>query len=82
MQKPTEPEPEQASLDLYDTLEALGVVVGSHRSDLYVRDCPIARKVLQDNAVAYSRFTSAIDGAPLLDVPFYYAPFWRARTGR
>jgi hypothetical protein len=66
--------------ELYDEMLAAGLVVDNHESDLYVLDTPEARAIIARYQVyTYSFFRSRIDGRALIDIPFYYAPFWAKR---
>jgi hypothetical protein len=65
---------------LYERLRDAGCELGSHESDLHVRDTPDARAILAEfPRVKPHAFRSAIDGAPWLDVPFANDPWWAAR---
>ncbi len=64
---------------LFDELEAAGCQLDNHESDLYVRDTPEARAILNQHGQKFTTFTSDADGQRWLDVPFMYAPFWRKK---
>lgn len=67
---------------LYEEMRAAGCEIDHHETDLYVKDTPEARAVLEAykvtgyGPVTVSAFRSEVDGAMWLDIPFYYAPAW------
>lgn len=68
-------------MSIYDELKGAGCELDSHESDLYVKDTPEARAILDGNGKKVDGwnvqpFTSAIDGARWLDIPFAYRPYW------
>lgn len=78
-----------AEPQLYDRLKLAGVPVDSHESDLYCKDTPEARAIIQefmDAGKLHTRpkaFTSEIEPRDRwLDIPFMYAPFWRRKARR
>lgn len=54
----------------------------SHASDLYVKDCPVARIIVAEHKFLSSvtRFRSQIDNEIWFDIPFAYDPWWEKRT--
>jgi hypothetical protein len=71
---------------LYDRLVAAGCEVDNHESDLYVRDTPEARRVIEgfevqfyNDGLTQYRFIHQVTGEPWLDLPFMYSPWWRKR---
>lgn len=65
---------------LYQDLLMANVPTDSHASDLYVKDTPEARRILQDHGKPLTGlFRNNIDGLLWFDVPFMYAPWWEAR---
>ena len=66
---------------LYKELAAAGHEIGSHESDLYVRDTVEVRAILKafpvDNANA-KRFYDP-QGKPWIDVPFAFEPYWQKK---
>lgn len=71
-------------MSLYTDMIEAGQETDSNESDLYVKDTPEAREILgrhgkQIDGWNVQPFTSAIDGARWLDLPFQYAPWWRAK---
>jgi hypothetical protein len=64
---------------VYRDLLKAGCEIDSHESDLYVRDTPAARTILQFHGKSWQAFRSQVDGLIWLDVPFAYEPFWEKR---
>jgi len=78
---------------IYERAKAAGIECGRgedrgmdhHESDLYLKATPEARRILKEwqeesgrnGGVTY--FTSQIDGARWMDIPFAYDPFWARR---
>lgn len=80
-------------MSIYSDMKAAGIPLENHESDLYVKDCKAARDILaehdkkgkrvyQVDGWNVSRFTSQIDGAYWLDIPFDYEPWWQAKEAR
>jgi len=69
------------SRELYDAAKAAGVPIGNHYSDLYLKATPTALALVKqyDHKQSVASFTSQIDGARWLDVPFAFMPYWDAR---
>ena len=65
---------------LYDELVREGFTLDHHESDLYVKDSPLARELIEKHKHAYTPFKDDIDHEMWLDVPFAYAPFWREKA--
>lgn len=65
---------------VYEEMELAGLFVGSHESDMHVKDTPQARSILKRKGCEYKPFTSETNGEALLDVPFSYDPFWKKRA--
>ncbi len=74
-------------LSLYECAVLDGLEMDHHESDLYLKDCPEARALLEEHdkrgkAVRIvdgwnvSVFYSQIDQQPWLDIPFAYGPAW------
>ena len=67
---------------IYARAKAAGIPMDSHESDLYLKDTPDARRILQewreesgrDGCVTY--FRDNIDRQQWIDIPFAYDPFW------
>lgn len=62
---------------IYGDAVSAGLVAGHHESDLYLRDTPEARALLERHGKTVDGwnvqpFTSETDGERLLDVPFAY----------
>lgn len=66
--------------ELYDKLVKEGFTLDHHESDLYVKDSPMARELLERYGLKYTPFKDDIDHEMWLDVPFAYAPFWRDKA--
>lgn len=64
---------------LYDELVREGFEIDHHESDLYVKDSPLARDLIQKYGLVFKPFTDDIKHEPWLDVPFSYAPWWREK---
>ena len=73
-------------LSIYERAKAAGIPMDSHESNLYLKDTPEARRILQewreesgrDGFVTY--FHGNIDGAQWMDIAFAYDPFWTRRA--
>lgn len=65
---------------LYDELVDGGFKLDSHESDLYVKDSPLAREIIDKHKLPYKPFIDDIDHERWLEVPFAYAPFWREKA--
>lgn len=64
-------------MSLHQRMKNAGLVVGHHESDLYVRNTPEARKILEEYPLAQKiaeRFISETGEGPCLDIPFNYDP--------
>ena len=61
---------------IYDECMEKGFEIDHHESDLYIKDCPKARELLDRHNQPFTSFISQIDGEAWLDVPFAYQPFW------
>ena len=74
--------------ELYDDLIDAGVAVDSHESDLYCQANEHARAILARYPMAKAIARTFINqappnvGQPWFDIPFAYAPFWRAKQER
>lgn len=70
------------SIELYDRAAATlpAAEIDSHASDLYLRVTPASRQLIAGYAFRknVTTFVSQIDQTLWYDVPFAYAPFWRA----
>lgn len=69
-------------MELYDELQAAACRMDRHESDLYVEATPTAREIVKRSGRSWSAFVSQVDGKLWLEVPFAWAPFWRAKAGR
>lgn len=64
---------------LHAALEAAGIALDHHESDLYVRDSQKARIILRDYGVTKPEVFLS-NGIAWIDVPFAYAPWWEAKS--
>ena len=62
---------------LFQELTAAGCEIGSHESDLHVKDSPISRSIIQRHEVPATQFRSTIDNMLWWEVCFHYDPFWQ-----
>lgn len=72
-------------MTLYETLLAAGCELDHHESDLYVKHTPEAETIIDNyneggGNASVRYFRSSADGQMWIDVPFYYQPFWDARS--
>jgi hypothetical protein len=67
---------------VYGQLQAAGVPLDSHESDLYVRVTPVSTGILRASTMGYTVFVDRRTGALWYDVPFAFDPWWEARVGR
>lgn len=72
-------------MTIYEQLQAAGVPLDHHESDLYAKDTPETRRILDaartlGKCTSATRFRSQIDGAFWWDIPFHYDPFWPKRA--
>lgn len=65
---------------LYAELVREGFTLDHHESNLYVKDSPLARELVEKYGFKYAPFKDDIDHEMWLDVPFAYAPFWREKA--
>jgi hypothetical protein len=68
-------------MSIYEKLKAAGVKMDSHESDLYIEATPQNLEMTRGE-LNRSFFTSNVDGKFMIELPFAYAPWWIARTGR
>lgn len=62
-------------MSLHKEMLEAGLVIGHHESDLYVKNCPEARKILERYPIAKANaepFVSETGEGPCLDIPFMY----------
>ena len=66
---------------IYQILEAMGVPLNSHESDLYAKRCPESTELLKTYQFRgnVTTFRSNIDGTLWYDIPFAFDPFWEKR---
>lgn len=67
---------------LYDACVQANLTLDNHESDLYIKDCPKARELLEQYGKSYYVFNSQVDDQLWLDVPFAYLPFWKKAAGQ
>ena len=68
-----------------EELNAAGVPIASHESDLYCRDTPESREIIQRHGYSFTLFRNQRpphQGELWLDVSFAYLPFWEAKARR
>lgn len=68
-------------MSIYTQLKAIGVPMGSHESDLYVKDTPEGREIVATHEFfkSITRFRDQIDNEIWFCIPFAYDPWWEAR---
>jgi hypothetical protein len=72
---------EQKEKSLYEEMLEAGLFVGSHYSDLYVKDTPEAWAILKKHGSCRpDRFVSNTGEGRCLDIPFGYTPYWDKLT--
>lgn len=69
---------------LYERLTEAGCILGSYQSDLHVLATSRSKEVIRafeaEGGISNQRtFTSAVDGAEWIDLPFAYDPWWEER---
>ena len=69
-------------MSIYQDMQATGVEIANHESDLYV---PVTEETTAIvDAYEFkgnvTRFTSQIDQKPWYDIPFMYSPWWEKRS--
>lgn len=69
-------------VNLYQELNAAGVPLDSHESDLYCKATPEALAIVKASGYFHTYFKSNIDGDLWVEVPFAYYPFWEARAAK
>ncbi len=69
-------------MSIYKDMQALGVEIANHESDLYVPVTEETQAIV--NAYEFktnvTRFISQIDKKPWFDIPFMYSPWWEERS--
>ena len=65
--------------NLYDKALEQGIEIDYHESDLYLKGGDITRTLLRVAHVQATPFISNIDESLWYEIPFAYAPFWRAK---
>ena len=70
------------AMTIYEQLEALGVPLDSHGSDLYALVMPVSICVVQayELRAQVRTFTSGVDGRLWFEIPSAYQPFRDERT--
>jgi len=66
-------------MTIYEQAKAAGLEMDHHETDLYLKDCEQARKLIADFEFKQNvtRFKSQIDGSLWYDIPFSYDPAWK-----
>lgn len=68
-----------------EELALAGIPIASHESDLYCRDTPESREIIQRHGYRFTLFRNqrpSHKGELWLDVPFAYLPYWEAKAAR
>jgi hypothetical protein len=73
---------EEGGSSLYQALQEAGIETDNHESDLYVKDSPEARAIIEEFGDSYEPFNADDGSGRWLDVPFAYAPFWESKGMR
>lgn len=76
-----EPAPRKGGSVYLDALAA-GLPISSHESDLYLPDTREAREICAQHGQEFTTFRDQTTGAPMLDAPFAYLPWWENRRPR
>jgi len=66
-------------MTLFEEIQAAGLQFDNRYSDLYVKDTPKAREILEYHGVYKERFNHSGDGTSWWSVPGAYAPYWDKR---
>ena len=72
-------------LTVYQELVEAGCDLDSHESDLYFKDTPEARRIVQEwesetgQSACSAPFVDEVEHTRWLDVPFAYQPFWESK---
>jgi hypothetical protein len=61
---------------IYDECVDDKLEIDHHESDLYIKDCPAARALLEKYKCSFTEFEDLESGTKWLDIPFAYTPFW------
>lgn len=74
-------------ITLLEKLQAIGAEIDNHFSDLYVKDSPKVRALLEQNGKIVGSddakpFIHAVTGETWLDLPFQFTPYWRMKNER
>ena len=67
------------AMTLFEEIQAAGLRFDNRYSDLYVKDTPTVREILESHRVYKERFKHGGDGTLWWDVPGAYAPYWDER---
>lgn len=65
-------------MSIYTEAVQLGLTIGNHESDLYLKQCPEA-DALAETAPNSQMFQST-DGSFWWDIPFSYDPWWEQKN--
>ncbi len=70
---------------LYSRLKDAGCDLDRHESDLYVKDTPEARAIIEayeaDGGITNKEsLISQVDGKRWIDLPFAFQPYWDAKA--
>lgn len=69
-------------MSVYEQLQAAGVPLDHHESDLYAKVTPVSRAIVAgyEHRAIVQTFCGS-DGTAWYDIPFAYLPFWEVRSG-
>ena len=71
-------------MSIMEEMEAAGVEIDHHYSDLYVPVTPETKRIVSGYTYKanVTTFRSLADGALWYDIPFAYAPYWQRALRR
>lgn len=66
---------------IYELLTKAGCETANHESDLYVKDTPEARAIIEGHGEFKIKPFTADDGSGTwIEIPFQYDPFWASKA--
>jgi hypothetical protein len=68
-----------SSPTLFEEIKEAGIPFSNHASDLYVKDCPSSREILEKYPLQRrnsTRFINLTNNELWIDIPFEYTPYW------
>lgn len=66
-------------MSLYTELNAAGLILGNHYSDMYVKACAESLAIIKAHGVMFSTYKDNITGRREYEVPLAFEPYWLAR---